>query len=98
MNKPASKPPVKAFAFRCKWLTAASEPDGYSYAVDKRHLSEEISRRFRVCKDRPIEMHIVPITVEFSKLIEAQKAKVYSTVLDKHIEDMEDKENAGTGA
>jgi hypothetical protein len=81
--------PVKTMVFRCKWVNSESEMDGYTYAVDKKILNREIKRRHMSCGDTVIELKLVPVTIEFSKLIENGSEKFYSTIKNKHQQDLE---------
>lgn len=79
---------LAAFAFRCLWETKEGDMDGFTYAVDKRKLAEEIFRRKNSCDNKPKQIKVVKVDVNFTFLIESQKCKVYSTRLEKHPQDL----------
>lgn len=80
MNKSQAPVIVKAPVFRIEWLDDSGAWDGFTYAVEKPKLINEIARRKRQCNDQPVgEAKVILVPVSLTKQIQAQQGRVLNT-------------------
>lgn len=76
---------IPAFAWRCEWKDRiSSEADGFTYAIEKSRLLQEISRRKNQTDGVASSIEVVMVDWELTKLLIKQTHNVYSTIKDKH--------------
>lgn len=71
---------LKAPCFRIGWVDETGKPDGFTYAIEKSRLLQEVSRRRRQCNDTPVgTVKVILVPVESTKWIESRPGRVVNT-------------------
>jgi hypothetical protein len=74
-----------AFAWRCEWNDrTTSEEDGFTYAIEKGRLLQEVTRRQYQAGGVATKPEVVMVDWELTKLLISKPFNIYSTIKDRH--------------